>query len=182
MSLKIVHNVLAKGGLTIFNLILPLAVMPYIYRTLAPLDLGRIEFATAIVTYFSIFGMLGIYNYGLREMSAIRNSLNSCTFLYKQLFIIGLSTNVFSALILFVVSIFMNELVQEIIHIQLLLIISQIFYVEWVNEAFERYSFITLKTILIRSLGYLAIFKLVTSSNDYKVYVWILILLFRLSS
>ena len=28
MGLKIIHNVLAKGGLTIFNLILPLAVMP----------------------------------------------------------------------------------------------------------------------------------------------------------
>ena len=55
MGLKIIHNVLAKGGLTIFNLILPLAVMPYIYRVLDPHDLGMIEYATAIVTYFSIF-------------------------------------------------------------------------------------------------------------------------------
>ena len=84
MGLKIIHNVLAKGGLTIFNLILPLAVMPYIYRVLDPHDLGMIEYATAIVTYFSIFGMLGIYNYGLREMSSIRNNLNSCAFLYRQ--------------------------------------------------------------------------------------------------
>lgn len=174
MSLKIIHNVLAKGGLTIFNLILPLAVMPYIYRTLTPYDLGRIEYATAIVTYFSILGMLGIYNYGLREMSSSRNNLNSCVFLYKQLFTIGLLTNVFSAVCLLLMSFFMDNLVKEIVYIQLLLIISQVFYVEWVNEAFERYSFITLKTILIRSLGYLSIFGLVTSSNDYKIYVWIL--------
>lgn len=52
MGLKIIHNVLAKGGLTIFNLILPLVVMPYIYRVLDPHDLGMIEYATAIVTYF----------------------------------------------------------------------------------------------------------------------------------
>lgn len=69
---------------------------------------------------------------------------------------------------------FMDKLVKDIVYIQLLLIVSQIFYVEWVNEAFERYSFITLKTILVRGLGYLSIFGLVTSSNDYKTYVWIL--------
>ena len=174
MGLKIIHNVLAKGGLTIFNLILPLAVMPYIYRVLDPHDLGMIEYATAIVTYFSIFGMLGIYNYGLREMSSIRNNLNSCAFLYRQLFTIGVLSNIFSATCLLLLSFFMDKLVKDIVYIQLLLIVSQIFYVEWVNEAFERYSFITLKTILVRGLGYLSIFGLVTSSNDYKTYVWIL--------
>lgn len=174
MGLKIVHNILAKGGLTIFNLILPLAVMPYIYRTLTPYDLGRIEYATAIITYFSIFGMLGIYNYGLREMSSIRNNLNSCAFLYKQLYTIGFLTNLFSAVCLLLMTFCMDEVIKEIFYIQLVLIISQIFYVEWVNEAFERYSFITLKTILVRGLGYFSIFALVTSSDDYKVYVWIL--------
>ena len=106
MGLKIIHNVLAKGGLTIFNLILPLAVMPYIYRVLDPHDLGMIEYATAIVTYFSIFGMLGIYNYGLREMSSIRNNLNSCAFLYRQLFTIGVLSNIFSATCLLLLSFF----------------------------------------------------------------------------
>lgn len=93
-----------QRGLTIFNLILPLAVMPYIYRVLDPHDLGMIEYATAIVTYFSIFGMLGIYNYGLREMSSIRNNLNSCAFLYRQLFTIGVLSNIFSATCLLLLS------------------------------------------------------------------------------
>ena len=101
--------------------------MPYIYRVLDPHDLGMIEYATAIVTYFSIFGMLGIYNYGLREMSSIRNNLNSCAFLYRQLFTIGVLSNIFSATCLLLLSFFMDKLVKDIVYIQLLLIVSQIF-------------------------------------------------------
>jgi O-antigen/teichoic acid export membrane protein len=51
---------------------------------------------------------------------------------------------------------------------------SNIFYVEWVNEALENYDFVTIKTIIIRLINIILIFIMVKSSKDYTVYLILL--------
>ncbi|MEH7332805.1 oligosaccharide flippase family protein, partial [Neobacillus drentensis] len=55
-------------------------------------------------------------------------------------------------------------------------LIGNIFYVEWVNEAREKYNFITIKTIVIKVIYLALLFTLVKSSHDYKQYAFLLIL------
>ncbi|HCT2376087.1 TPA: oligosaccharide flippase family protein, partial [Morganella morganii] len=48
--------------------------------------------------------------------------------------------------------------------------------IEWVNESFEDYKFISIKTMLCRSISLILMFLLITSSDDYIIYVWLNVL------
>ncbi|HCT9735800.1 TPA: oligosaccharide flippase family protein, partial [Morganella morganii] len=50
------------------------------------------------------------------------------------------------------------------------------FDIEWVNESFEDYKFISIKTMLCRSISLVLMFLLITSSDDYIIYVWLNVL------
>lgn len=51
----LVKNFAYKSILNFFSMILPILVMPYVYRKLSPNSIGMIEYGTSLFTYFSIF-------------------------------------------------------------------------------------------------------------------------------
>ena len=55
------------------GMLFPIIIMPYINKTLNPLNIGKIEYVTTIVNYFIMFATLGIPIYGVREISKLRN-------------------------------------------------------------------------------------------------------------
>lgn len=172
MAQSLVHNVVAKGALSIFNTLLPLIVTPYVYRILGPQNMGDIEYATTFFSYFGMLGMLGIYQYGLREISANRLNLAKVQTIYKNLFSIGIVSNIvcLSLYMLFIFVFIENPAIKTISYILCGNLVSQIFYVEWVNEAFEEFKFITLKTMIIRILSVIIIFTCIKSTDDALIY------------
>lgn len=175
MAKNLLQNVVAKGVLNIFNTLLPLVIAPYVYRLLGPEGMGNIEYATVLFGYFSMLGMLGIYNYGLREISAHRNDISKRNSIFKNLFAIGILSN---ALFLGVYILFIHFFLKtpELKIISYILcgnLVSQMFYIEWLNEALEEFKFITIKTVIIRSLSLIFIFLFVRSVSDAVIYVFI---------
>ena len=69
----IAKNFAYKSLLNFFSMVIPVIIMPYLYRRLSPSSIGIYEYAYSIMTYFSILGVMGIYNYGIREISKIRD-------------------------------------------------------------------------------------------------------------
>lgn len=172
---SVTHNIISKGALNIFNTLLPFIITPYVYRILGPGSMGCIEFSSTLLGYFSMLGLLGIYNYGLREISANRNDTEKVRIIYKNLFAIGTLSNVLF-LLLYIIFIYFFIQDPTIRHISWILcgnLVSQIFYVEWFNEAIEEFRFITIKTIIIRLLSLLAIFCWVKTPDDLYKYVYI---------
>lgn len=55
------------------SILLPMISYPYISRILGPIQLGKVDFATSIISYFSIIAGLGIPNYGIICCSKVRN-------------------------------------------------------------------------------------------------------------
>ncbi len=177
MAKSILKNLFAKGILSIFNALIPLLIIPYVYRILGPDIIGNIEYATALYTYFGLLGLLGIYNYGLREVSRYRNDKVKINDLYRNLFAIGFISNLFffgvyELIVFFLIE---NDQLRQIMYLLGLQLIAQIFYVEWVNEAYEDFRFITIKTIIIRLLSVVGIFLVVHRPEDYIFYVWIFV-------
>lgn len=173
---SLIHNILFKGLLNIFNILLPMIIIPYVYRILGPSQIGNIEFANTLLAYFTMLGMLGIYNYGLREISANRNNLSKMQYIYKNLFTIGLISNTIAlvAFVIFIIYFVSDPAVKAISFILCGNIISQYLYVEWMNEALEEFSFITIKTIIIRLISILFMLIFIKESQDSLNYVIIL--------
>lgn len=178
MSKSIVKNAIYKILLNIFNIIIPVIVGPYINRVLGPELTGRYSYAYSIFNYFFIFAGFGIYNYGLREISRIRDDRTKLVNLFSSLFVLGVISNLVVLGIYIAYSLFFiaSSNLTPVLLILSVNILGNIFYVEWANEGLENYDFITLKTIIVRTINVILLFTLVRSSKDFYSYVFIMAL------
>ena len=55
----------------LLTLILPLITTPYISRVLGAEKIGIYSYTTSVVTYFILFGSLGVSMYGQREIAYV---------------------------------------------------------------------------------------------------------------
>lgn len=175
MSKSITNNVIAKITLELFNTLLPIILVPYVYRVLGRDSIGNVEYTITLYSYFGMLGMMGIYNYGLRSISSNRSDTDKVKYTYKNLFCLGLISNILSLILylLFLSFIVKDETVRLIGYIYSGNLIAQLFCVEWVNEAFEEFKFITIKTVCIRIVSVICIFLFVRTSEDFYIYVTI---------
>lgn len=171
----IAKNFAYKSLLNFFSMVIPVIIMPYLYRRLSPSSIGIYEYAYSIMTYFSILGVMGIYNYGIREISKIRDCHEDANGLFNDLFFAGLFSNLFAVTlyIMFCVFFISDETLRNIMLILSCMIIGNAFNIEWCNEAYEQFKFITTKTICIRLLSLVLIFSFIRSNSDLYIYVWI---------
>ena len=56
------------------GIIVPLITTPYLARILGAEQLGVFSYANSICYYFTLFGMLGVSNYGSREIAKVRDN------------------------------------------------------------------------------------------------------------
>jgi O-antigen/teichoic acid export membrane protein len=173
VSKSIFKNALYKVLLSVFNIIVPVIVGPYPLHVLGSELMGRVNFADSIYNYFFIFAGFGIYQYGLREISRIREDKTKLSRLFTSLFMLGLVSSIISLFVFLLVSFtaYRNDNIYPILLIFSFNIFANIFYTEWVNEALEKYDFITVKTVLVRCVYLVLLFTLVRTSRDYLSYV-----------
>ncbi|WP_240260003.1 oligosaccharide flippase family protein [Clostridium perfringens] len=178
MKKSVFKNAIFKFLLNIFNLVVPIIVGPYVLRKLGPDLMGVINYSQAIFAYFFIFASFGVYQYGLREISKVRNDKNKLKSVFTSLFFITVISNIVITLIYYIyIRITVTTTSMYIVSIILTFnFISNIFYTEWVNEALESYDFITIKTIIIRIIYVVVLLLIVKSSKDYGIYVLLTVL------
>ena len=87
MSKSISKNIIFKFLLNIFNVVVPIIIGPYVLRVLGPDLMGTINFSQTIYGYFFIFAGFGVYQYGLREISRVRDDKEKAlTGIYESIY------------------------------------------------------------------------------------------------
>ncbi|KAA0548349.1 oligosaccharide flippase family protein [Bacillus sp. BGMRC 2118] len=185
MKKSLAKNIIYKVLLNFFNLLLPVLVGPYVNRALGAESIGHVQFGESIYTYFLIFATFGVYQYGLRELSRVKDDKEKTSQLFTSLFVISLVTGVSSFLIYLGFTFFGyhdQSTMYPILLIFSLNLIFNIFYVEWVNEALENYDFITIKTIIVRIIYVVLIFVFISNAEDYYTYALLLVVFMFLNN
>lgn len=145
-QLSLGMNAVYKTILNVFNLLVPLFVGPYIAGLLDKDLYGVYNRVYAEFQVFFILGAFGIYNYGVREISKIRSDKKKTREVFTSLFVIGVISNllvtIFYCVYFSVRSTGIDKYVYLVMIIQM---VSNVFYIEFVNEAVENYAFITKK-------------------------------------
>lgn len=171
MSKSIATNSIYNFLLKVFRLIVPILVGPYIQRLFDKELYGIFNDATTWLDFALIFGIFGIYTYGVREAASVRNDREKCRRLYTSLFVIGLITNSVVLAAYTGVVFFSMESMSRVIYLTLgAKVFANIFMVEWLNEAIENYRFITLKTVIVRLIYVIGIFALIHEPDDVVEY------------
>ena len=103
-SLK--FNFIMNALLTMSQFIFPLITFPYVSRILSPEGIGKVSFATSVISYFAMFAQLGIPTYGVRTCAKVRDDKRELSRTVQELFIINIAMSIIAYAILFFLILF----------------------------------------------------------------------------
>ena len=169
-SLKL--NFIMNAILTMSSFIFPLITFPYVSRILMPEGTGTVSFATSVVTYFALFAQLGIPTYGIRACAKVRDDREALTQTAQEIFLINCVMSILTYAVFFAVLFRVPKMQAEK---PLFLVISlTIFFnmigMDWLYKGLERYTYITVTSIIFKFIALLAMFALIHEKSDYVIY------------
>lgn len=170
-SKSLFKNSIYKALLSLANIVIPIIIGPYITKLLDVELYGAYNKVYAEFQIFLIFATFGIYTFGVREISKIRNDEKKVANLFTNLFVLGVITNLAVAVIYVLYSIISsNGITTQIYMVFIIQIIANVFYIEFLNEALENYRFITIKTLVVKILYLLLLLVFVKKPQDIIIY------------
>ncbi len=169
---SIKKNAFLNALKTFLTLFFPLITFPYSSRILGPEVLGKVNFAQGIVSYFSLIATLGIHSYAVREIAKNRDNRLKLNSIVKELWSINLVSTVAAYLLLFFTVLCVSKLhsYKALIIICSTLIMFNTFGLNWLYEAFEEYTYISIRSLVFQILSVVLLFTLVHSQDDYLQY------------
>lgn len=167
-------NIILNSFRMLLTVLVPLITFPYLAHVFGVEGMGKINFAISVTAVFTLFASLGIYTYGVRNGSSVRNSkIRFSKFAYELL-----SINFWAVILVYIVFFVCINTIPAFIENKSLLIIygmSIMFSalgLDWVFGVYEDYIYITLRQIIAQVCIIVLMFLLVHSSND--IYIWAL--------
>lgn len=154
------------------SVIFPLITYPYVLRVLGAEGIGKVNYSNSLISYFSMFAMLGISTYGVREGAKIRNSKAKINQFVREVFTI----NIISTLLSYCVLLFVIANVEKLksysvlIIIQSLTILFTTFGLDWINIIYEDYLFTTIRGFIIHIITLVVMILFIKSPEDYIYY------------
>lgn len=176
--LSIRKNLAYNFLLSVSHVLLPLISIPYVSRVLLPDGIGQVSFIDSFTYYFINIAEFGIVLYGIREVAKHRNQPEALSKLVSELLALHVITSL-AAMLLYACSIiFLLGKIHDhrLIWFSVSYLLVNSFACEWYFMGMERFRYITLRSLLSRSLGLLSLFLLVKGPSDYFIYYLIMVL------
>ena len=162
---SIAKNYIYNMVYQVLTLILPLITTPYLSRVLGAEGNGIYSYTYAIVTYFILFGSLGVALYGQREIAYAQEYPEK----RKKIFI---EIVIFRFITIFIASIFYFFLfvkgAEYQIYYQILMLelIAAAFDISWFFQGLEEFKKTVIRNVLVRLCSVSLVFLLVKTRED----------------
>ena len=170
--MKVIKNYLYNLSYQILTIILPIITVPYVTRIFTSEDLGNYGFYNSIVSYFSLFAMLGIGIYGTKQIAAARDVSST----FWNIYAIQLTAGIL-ALFVYVITLVsipkMSGMVPIILGIVLL---TKMIDISWLFTGKEDFKKITLRNTMVKVAGVISIFTFIKSSEDLYLYIFLIVI------
>lgn len=151
---------------------IPLITNPYVSRIFGASGIGISSYTAANVTYFTLFGMLGISGYGQREIAICRDDKKKASKIFCELQIIHFITFLFTS-IAFIIMAVSSKKYRIYYLVQFISIIASFLDINWFYQAYEKFQFIAIRNCVIKLLQMIAIFTFIHGANDLTIYIFI---------
>ena len=158
--------------LTFCNYLFPLITYPYISRVLGVELIGACGFVDSIINYFILFSMLGVGSYGVREISRCGDDLQRRSAVFSSLVTLNGLFSILAVIVLVVCTFTLPQLSEykEFLGIGVVKLIFNLFLIEWFFQGIEQFKYITVRSVIIRSIYVLSILLFVKSRHDVYLY------------
>ena len=170
--MKVIKNYLYNLSYQILTIILPIITVPYVTRIFTSEDLGNYGFYNSIVSYFSLFAMLGIGIYGTKQIAAARDVSST----FWNIYAIQLIASIL-ALFVYVMTLLSIPKMSGIVPITLgIVLLTKMIDISWLFTGKEDFKKITLRNTMVKVAGVISIFTFIKSSEDLYLYIFLIVI------
>ena len=170
--MKVIKNYLYNLSYQILTIILPIITVPYVTRIFTSEALGNYVFYNSIVSYFSLFAMLGIGVYGTKQIAAASDVSST----FWNIYAIQLIASIL-AISVYVIVIFSIPQMRGIIPLILgIVLFTKMLDISWLFAGKEDFKKITLRNTVVKVTGVISIFTFIKSSEDLYLYVFLIVI------
>ena len=164
-----IYNVLYQ----ILVFLLPLITTPYLSRVLGAEKTGIYSFAHSIAYYFVMFAMLGLNNYGNREIAGNRDDISRRSQKFWSIYMLQLLTSCITicTYILYCLIAKMNDVISWIL---LLYVVSAALDINWFFWGLEEFKITVTRNTIIKIISVISIFIFVKTRSDLAIYTFIM--------
>lgn len=160
----------------ILLIILPLITAPYVSRTLGATSVGIYSYINSIAYYFLIIAMLGISNYGNREIAAVRENKEKLSEKFSSIYTLQVMTFSISILIYVIYVLYIVTDNKLIYLIETIYILSGLLDISWLFFGLEKFKLTVTRNVIIKLLTIFTMFVFVHDTNDLWKYTLIMAL------
>ncbi len=166
------RNAVLNSIRTIMTIVYPLITYPYVTRLFEAENLGKVNFASSTISYFSLLAVLGITSYAGREGIQYRDDQKKLDQFSSELFSLSIITAAGSLILLLLSSIVVQKFhdYRGLLAIYASTIVFGPIGLSWLYSLEEDYTYITIQSIVIQGVSVVLLFVMVRKPEDYYVY------------
>lgn len=172
---KTQKNIVYNIAYQILTIILPLITAPYISRVLGAECLGTYSYTYSIANYFMLFALLGINNYGNREIANVREKKDERSRVFWEIYFIQFITSILVLIVYVVYLIAFVDLEYKVISIiQMLFVFSTVIDINWFFFGLGEFKITVTRNSILKLVSLILIFCFVKNKDDLLLYALIM--------
>ncbi len=171
MKSKLLSNYLYNLCYQVLILITPIITMPYVSRVLGDENIGLYNFFNSMVSYFVLFGCVGLNLYGQREIAVCKNKPKRRTRVFLELYIIRIITLTLSMVTYYFLIVKNSTSYSLYYSIFLIELFSSLFDISWFYQGMEEFKVQALRNLIVKVLATVLIFTCVKTEKDLGIYI-----------
>ncbi len=174
MDRKLRENLILNSVYQILAIFVPFITAPYLGRILGTEQIGTYTYVHSIVSYFSHFAMMGLMNYGSREIAKVRENRQKRSRIFSEIYTMQLLTAGVSTLIYVFFALASHTEYQLITKIMILWTASNLLDVGWYCTGMEQFRTIVKWNIVVKAANIILILAVIKSFSDFPKYAYIM--------
>ena len=169
MKKSIAKNYIYNLIYQMLTILLPLVTTPYLSRVLGAENIGIYGYTISIVTYFILFGTLGVSMYGQREIAYKAQDKKERSKAFWEIIILRTITLSVSIILFYLIYGRSGEyaIYYRILMIQL---IANLFDISWLFQGIEEFDKTVVRNLIVKLLSLILIFVVIRTPEDLWKY------------
>ena len=169
---KIAKNYIYNLFYHMFSMFVPLITAPYLARTLGPNGIGIYGYVNSMTTLICTFVLLGIYNYGNRQIAYVRDNEDALSDTFWQVMSSRIVIAIFGTIIYFFITMVLGKY-RILFLIYYTYMIGYFIDPTWLFVGVEDMKWALLKNMLTKVIAVAGIFLFVKNEDGVPVYLLI---------
>lgn len=165
----------------LLRIALPIVLTPHVVRALGSDGVGVYSYTYSIAYYFTLFCLLGMNQYGNREIAKVRDNFEDRSRVFSSIYCMQLITTALVSITYSIYLFFAPKTIQPYLAIWVVWIVAESLNINWLFFGLEEFGITVVRNSVIRIITVAIVILLVRDRDDIWLYCLIQAISFLIS-